>query len=344
MPGESSRVVGIDVARGLAIVGMFVAHTIPRFGEGELLVDGRSSILFATLAGVSLGIMTGSTRPLAKGSRNDRLIGITLRAMVLFVLGVTLSTLGSGIAIILDYYAIIFMLVLPLLFMPRRILAIVAVVLLFAAPFAASIVDAPGPPPSAIVEILEVYFLTGYYPALVWVPFLLVGIIAARSDLRSARTQGLMMLSGGIAAALGYGAALVLPGVSAAEHSGSTAEVLGSGGVAIAVIGAVLWITSDQRGSLGSVSRGVLWPLGAIGSMALTVYTLQILALALINGIRDSGGETIDNPGWPLLIGMTIASLVFASLWKRFLGRGPLERAIRLISQSGSAKPVPVER
>src|SRR5690606_26645416 len=53
---------GIDLARGLAVFGMFAAHllvTAPCFswsdpGTWTAAVHGNSSILFATLAGVSL--------------------------------------------------------------------------------------------------------------------------------------------------------------------------------------------------------------------------------------------------------------------------------------------------
>ncbi|HET8957428.1 MAG TPA: hypothetical protein VFM95_03135, partial [Microcella sp.] len=48
--GAPQRHVGVDAARGLAIVGMIAAHVIPRFSDAELIVDGRPSILFAVLA------------------------------------------------------------------------------------------------------------------------------------------------------------------------------------------------------------------------------------------------------------------------------------------------------
>ena len=53
-----SRIAGVDLARGLAVIGMLAAHllTIDAFDAGrpETWIDianGRSSILFATLAG-----------------------------------------------------------------------------------------------------------------------------------------------------------------------------------------------------------------------------------------------------------------------------------------------------
>ena len=66
------RIAGVDLARGLAVIGMIAAHLlwIEDFDFADAatwvaVVDGRSSILFATLAGVSIGLVTGGSRPLA---------------------------------------------------------------------------------------------------------------------------------------------------------------------------------------------------------------------------------------------------------------------------------------
>lgn len=332
MSSETPRIVGIDIARGFAILGMFVAHAIPRVDESELLADGRSSILFATLAGVSLGIMTGAERPLAPGRRTDRVFSIVARALILFLLGIVLSILGSEIAIILDYYAIMFLLLVPTLFLPRWALGGIAAIFVIGAPALASGVDEASPIAEPLLYLAQYYLLTGYYPVLIWLPFLLAGLICARSGLTDPRTQLWMMGAGTLAATLGYGAAEVLPGVTAEAHSGTMAEVLGSGGLAIAVIGALLSLTAS--GGLARMVRAVLWPVGAAGSMALTVYTAQIVTLAVFAALREDSGGEVEYPGWPLLIGMTLASLAFSSLWRRFLGKGPLERLLGLLTRA----------
>ncbi|WP_104193483.1 heparan-alpha-glucosaminide N-acetyltransferase domain-containing protein [Cryobacterium sp. Y82] len=331
-PDPSERVVGIDIARGLAIVGMFVAHAIPRLGDAELLADGRSSILFATLAGVSLGIMTGSQHPLVRGQRSDRVTGIVVRALVLFLLGVVLASLHSGVAVILHFYALMFLLLIPMLFLRRWLLALIGVVFLFGAPWlgaAQGEVDVGAPPVSYFVDY---FFLNGTYPVLIWMPFLIAGLIITRSDLLRAKNQVALVGVGTTAAVAGYGAAIVIPGVNAVAHSGSIAEVTGSGGIAVAVIGALLWLTAVQRRSVGRALRVILWPVGATGSMALTVYTVQILALTVIGG-----GAEIDYPGWPLLIGMLLLTFIGASLWRYFLGKGPLERLLATLARAPSS-------
>lgn len=320
----TSRIAGVDIARGVAILGMFVAHTMPRDGEGELLVDGRSSLLFATLAGVSLGLLSGAEDPPGPGERSGIRRIVFVRALFVFLLGVLLATLGSEIAIILDYYAVMFLLLLPLLFLRRAFLVGIGMVILVVAPMLARLVDPGGRTGDDGIDLLRNYLLTGSYPALVWLPVLIAGLVAARSGLLHRRTQVWMLLGGVAAAICGYGAAAVLPGVTAEAHSGSTAEILGSGGTAIAVIGVLLLLTTSE--TAGRVSQFVLWPIGAAGFLALTVYTAQIVVLAMVAGARETGGP--EYPGWPLLIGLCVASLVGASLWRYFLGRGPLERLL----------------
>jgi len=327
------RIAGIDVARGLAIIGMFVAHAIPRADEAELLVDGRSSILFATLAGISLGIMTGSERPIERGQRADRVVSIVGRALILFLLGVALGTLGSGVAIILEYYAIMFLFLTPALFLPRWALGLIAAVLTVIAPTSAAGTGSASLPVDSLAYFLQYYLLIGSYPVLIWLPFLLLGLIAARSGLGRARTQIWMIVAGISMSVLGYGTAWLLPGVTAEAHSGSTAEVLGSGGLAVAIIGALLWFTSPERTGISPAIRTVLGPVGTIGAMALTVYTMQIITLAVFVVLRERSGGMIEYPGWPLLIGMTVASLLFAGVWRHFLGKGPLERLLTLMTR-----------
>ncbi|HEU4807459.1 MAG TPA: DUF418 domain-containing protein [Homoserinimonas sp.] len=321
---QALRIVGIDVARGLAVLGMFIAHTYPRADEAELIVDGRSAILFATLAGVSLGLLTGGENP-GRSSRAVARRGVIIRAAFLFLLGVMLTLLPSHIAIILDYYGIMFALMIPMLFLPRLALSMLAALLAVAAPLAAAWVGAAGEQTGWTGVAVE-YLLLGHYPALVWLPFLLVGLLCTRSGLTRPATQRWMVFGGALAMVLGYGTTLVIRSVTAEAHSGSTAEVVGSGGFAIALIGILLWLDRFRA------SRLALHPIAAAGSMPLTIYTLQILLLAGSVAFANAAAWVPDYPGLPLMFGLIIASLVFSTVWRLLLGAGPLERMLRFLA------------
>ncbi|MEX1079311.1 MAG: DUF418 domain-containing protein [Homoserinimonas sp.] len=323
MSTATPRIVGIDIARGLAVLGMFIAHTYPQVGQEELVVDGRSSILFATLAGVSLGLLTGGEHPESSSPAAARR-GVAIRATFLFLLGVPLALLPSHIAIILDYYGIMFALMIPALFLPRVVLAGLAAFFAVAAPIAAAWVAAAGEQ-SGWTEVAVQYLLLGSYPTLVWLPFLLVGLLCTRSGLTRAVTQRWMVIGGVAAMVVGYGAAFALPSVSAEAHSGSTAEVIGSGGFAIALVGVLLWTARFRP------SRLALYPIAATGSMPLTIYTLQIL---LLTGcvVFSEAPWALDYPGLPLMVGLIVCSLAFSMVWLRFIGAGPLERLLRYLA------------
>ncbi len=324
MAPPDSRIAGVDIARGLAVLGMFVAHVLPD-GETENLADGRSSVLFATLAGVSLGLMTGGAEPAPRSERSRLVVAVTLRGLALILLGLLLWTLDSGIAIILDYYGSFFLVLLPVLFAPRAVLAPIALACLTVG---TAILDAAPDDPRVLIgdDLLlwlpTEWWVTGYYPGLLWLGYLLTGLVLARSDLRRRATQ-LAMTAGGAAASLaGYGGALLLDrDVSA--HSNTLWEGLGAGGFAVAVIGLLL------LGARGWVAT-VLWPLGAVGSMPLTIYTGQLVVLALFEGVHPFGAEAAEE--WVLLAALVGGSLLAASLWRAFAGKGPLERLMARVS------------
>ena len=336
-PPRSSRIAAIDIARGLAVLGMFAAHTFTRQLDEDTVFDGRSSILFATLAGVSIGLMTGGRRPLQSG-RGAAFTGIGIRALLLFFLGSLLWLPDHGIAVILDYYGIAFLLLLPALFAARPVLALVAAVAAFVGPLLDAAFD-DIPIDDELTAYLVDRLFDGYYPAFTWLAYLAVGLICARSGLTRIRTQ-VAMIGIGIAGMLaGYGGAAVLPGVTAEAHSDTTAEVLGSGGFAVAVIGLLLLVTSPQTRAAGTTLRTVLSPIGAVGSMPLTVYTVQLVALSVYVAVQPEPDPfTIEYP-FTLFLAMAVAAILFSMLWRRLLGAGPLERLMKSASGWPPSRP-----
>lgn len=122
-PAATPRIVGVDTARGLAIIGMFIAHLgLERSTDffsttGWFWVtDGRSSALFATLAGTGLAFMTkrayATGDPVEYATQRTRLLK---RSAILMVLGWFLTALGTPVAVILGAYALLFVLAIPFL-------------------------------------------------------------------------------------------------------------------------------------------------------------------------------------------------------------------------------------
>src|SRR3954452_3503425 len=113
--GRPGRVTGLDVARALAVFGMLGAHfggmsadvgAAPSSWLG--VVHGRSSILFAVLAGVSVALLTGRTLPPAGEDLLRGRIRLLVRAAWVFGIGIALAALDTGIDVILAVYAVLF--------------------------------------------------------------------------------------------------------------------------------------------------------------------------------------------------------------------------------------------
>ena len=151
-----SRVRGVDLARGLAVLGMLAAHllVIERFdptrpGTWVDVVNGRSSILFATLAGVSIALL--SAEPGSSGTRPQRGRALSLtrrrlivRAVLIWLLGVALVATGVPVYVILPAYALLFLLGAAVLTLRAQTLWIVAASLAVLMPWVLPVLDANG--------------------------------------------------------------------------------------------------------------------------------------------------------------------------------------------------------
>ncbi len=218
---EGARLVGLDVARCLALLGMMAVHVHDRLTpEGDLaisylLAGGRASALFAVLAGVSMALMSGRTEPLRGRERWRLTLGLAVRAVLIAALGLWLAGLGSGIAIILTYYGLLFLLGLPFLTWRAGSLAVLTVVWAVLAP-AISHAARPELPPRGYdspeladlahpVQLGSELLLTGFYPVFPWLTFLLAGLAVGRIDLTVVRHQVALAVGGAATAVTALG-------------------------------------------------------------------------------------------------------------------------------------------
>jgi uncharacterized membrane protein YeiB len=351
MSTTSTRVVGLDVARSLAIVGMIAVNVGPRGEPGLLgraydLPLGRASLLFMLLAGVGMSIMTRSSRAPGGGPLPWRTV--LWRAGLLLVGGLALQMLGHDASVILPLYGVLFIACLPLLRVSRWALIAVAGASLVLGPLAwlwfwaarggafvaaePTLLDPPG-------EILAGVLFTGAYPAVVWAAPFLLGMLLGRTDLRSPTLHRRLVLWGVIVAVSAYALSQVLialfgepgrePGlihlVSATAHSQMPLWLVSSTGVAVFVLGVCL---------LGErFSARYLGALAATGRLSLTVYVGHLVVLALL--VRP-GPFTLAG-GILTTAAICAVSILFAWLWTRRFRTGPLEVLLRLPGWKGAA-------
>ncbi len=338
------RIAGVDLARGLAVVGMFAAHLLVT-AEGWVwsapdtwtsVVDGRSSVMFATLAGVSIGLVTGGRTPLPHAQMSVARQRLALRAAALFVLGILLVLTGVPVYVILPAYAILFLLALSFTRFSARPLLWIAAAIAIAMPFAQPLLNDLDVWRAPLGEELSV--LLGWnYPFTLWIAFVLAGLGAARAGVARLVVQVRMLVSGAALAVFGYGIAEVPPPAAgeywlavwtAAPHSSGVLETVGTGGFVMAVLAVCLLLCRLRA------MKAVTLPFRATGAMPLTAYTAQLLvwagvALAMIGDTGDLTGFRMLDPFWPL----TVGTIVGCTLWALLVGRGPLEWALERASR-----------
>ncbi|MET9454417.1 DUF418 domain-containing protein [Streptomyces canus] len=357
------RLTGLDLARGLAVFGMYAVHVGPAPSQGGVigflmeLAQGRSSALFAVLAGFAVALITGRRTPKTDLAGRQAVAKVIIRAVILLALGTALTLTGTPVVPILAFYGLFFLLVLPLYRLGAKPLALIAAgwalvgpQLLYALkPVVGGRVflsygQADGP-----VSL----FFTGGYPALTWVPFVIAGMALARCDLAAKAVRMRLALTGVALAVTGYGgswlAVRLVPGaaeavrkaeegpgmssvssvspdsigifgdtpagmLASAPHSEATLSIMAATGVAILVITACL-AAMDAFPRL----RRLAGPVIAVGSMSLTAYVYHIVAIWLLDT------ETSAVPPLHILFGLIASVTVLATLWSRFVKRGPLE-------------------
>ncbi|HEY7718636.1 MAG TPA: heparan-alpha-glucosaminide N-acetyltransferase domain-containing protein [Pedococcus sp.] len=229
------RLVGVDVARAVALLGMMATHILrPVDATGELawpqaLAGGRASALFAVLAGVSMALVTGGPDPHRGERRLADAGGLLTRAVVIGVLGLWLGALDTPVAVILTYYALLFVLGLPFLGLRAPALLALGAAWLLLAPVVSHAVRAATTPSGPTVPTLEAasslpavladLLLTGYYPAFPWLAYLLVGLGLGRLHLGRPGTAALVAACGAAAAGLAWVVSLALTSVPAVQES-----------------------------------------------------------------------------------------------------------------------------
>ncbi|GAQ67767.1 DUF418 domain-containing protein [Streptomyces scabiei] len=372
------RLVGVDLARALAVFGMYIVHIAPMTsasgsvgGWVYFLAEGRSSALFATLAGFSLMLIAGRREPKTGLAGRQAKARIAIRAVILLALGTVLA-MEYGDIIILAYYGVYFLLALLLVRLSARTLALIAAGIALVMPQLAFVlkiwlsdsvqqsINAYDPLERlSTVGVLDL-LLTGLYPTITWMTFVIAGMALARLDLSAVAVQRRLAAVGAGLVVGAYGLSMLLAGTDAVwslgggggPSSGSGPKSMGSGSgpgsmgggsggpelSASDLLGAVAHTgtTFDTLGCVGAAIlvivgsmvamerlprvRRLAQPVIAVGTMSLTAYVGHFLA----QSAWPASGSGTTTSWVPVLI-YILGAIVFAAIWSRFFRRGPLE-------------------
>lgn len=349
----SRRLLALDAARGLAVIGMFLQHFA--LNERNAFVAGNTTLLFVLCGGISYSIM--AQRMKERGSHVSIFRSKMLaRAVFIDVIGYLLIMLNTPYGIILPAYAAMFLLALVLVNRSTRFIVYSAVSLLLLAP---------------PIMILGMSYLKGAYllediaggpmSAVALAPAFVAGMAIARFNLTDKRISMTLAISGFLMLAIGkLLATYVLPDLSTsfeswimsvmdlnqtppdeyaiwpnnvtppqmwhlllqtAPHTASTFQTLTGLGIAFIVLGLTFLIPSRIK--------IIITPFAAVGRVALTMYALQFVIvwiLTILNIGYDLSGIPLND------LFVVIVTLVIGSIIAR-MPNGPLESMMRRFDQ-----------
>ena len=216
-----NRLLGLDVARGIALVGMIAIHTIESDdGNGAMSLPwvlslGKASALFAVLGGVGIAFITGR-RQAPRGLQAARLsTASVVRGLVVVFLGLLLGSLvpGQQAMVVLPYLGVMFVVAALLVPLRTRTLLALGLTWAFIAPVLSHVVrqHLPAQPQDIAnltlgsladpLHVLGVLLFTGAFPVVTWMAYVCIGMALGRADLRARRTVA-MTLGGGLLLAL----------------------------------------------------------------------------------------------------------------------------------------------
>lgn len=331
----------MDIARAVAILGMLAVHVGPTDVDGfagrlYATPHGRASLLFVLVAGVGVTLLSRS----AQGTRRTTRAKLLWRSALLLPAGLALQELDHGANVILQDYALFFVLAILALDLSRRWLLGLSIAFAVTGPVLYFLGRAVTPgafqrAPTTLSEPLlanvQGLVFSGPYPLITWAAPFLFGMWLGRVDLRSTVLRRRLVLAGtsvafvafvvprALVATFGAPASYSDPRFlyTSAAHGQMPLWLIGGTAAAAAVLGLAL-IAGDRVPSLS-------WPLAASGQLALTVYVGHLLLLhAFPTWVisDDLAGALV------ILTVVTVAILLGATLWRRSFDRGPLEYAL----------------
>lgn len=343
--GRSSlaRLVGIDIARFVAIVGMLMVHILDPLSSGPIVrwAIGNASTLFALLAGVS--VVLSVRRYLAQGQVGAARLAVATRGLALIAIGLVLGLSPSGIVVVLVYLGASLCGASLLLTLRSGILATLAAVLALAVPplnlwarttlgvtqetGSASISEAVGDPLAFARGLL----LTGTYPVLTWIVYIVIGMLIARALTaamaagRDRRFAWTLTLGGATTAALTIVAAEFVYRLWARSQLPSGLESQLPPGVSIDDIfrGAQfggpssfsqLFLDTPHSGSLLDIVRGIGFAAAVIGA-CLLIFGNQSRTPFPVRPIAAAGAAPLSSYVLHVLLhtALTLAALPLAA-------------------------------
>lgn len=357
----ADRLIGLDVARGIALIGVCVmnyhGYLNSRAADADRSLAGRIfnpwtgplstrfAAVFVTVAGI--GVVLLGRRAIASGDR-ARIATIrwrlVRRGLTLLAAGYVLDWIWNGT--ILWFYGGFFLVGAALVTLRDRwVIAAGAAAVGGAAAIQWWSVQrtSDGHTTSWLLhgyseftmsprDLIFDLFVRGTHPLLPWLGFFCMGIVLGRRLPWNVVTRVNLAFAGALCLAAGYGLAAVAPWHpqlrSTHPFDRGLFYVLTTVGSTLVAVALITWLAERTRTS------AVTDALAVAGRTTLTLYVLHVLVFRLV---VDWLGWLHFNAGLGTALAFALAYWVFAVLlanvWADRVGQGPLEWTYRRVSE-----------
>lgn len=304
------RILGLDIARGLAILGMIYLHLGHPLWQTKVILSGLPAAQFAVIAGVTMMLIW--TNATARATTLQTIAKLAARGALISLIGLALLPVGGEIQVVLVVLGATMLATAWVPPLPTGAKVTLLLIATAAATWRYAPLELPLP-----------------YPHLAWVAYILAGMIlfdvyVGKDGTGAGGVTKITTAIACLAAAIGFYLRFQtdLPGwARATGHTGVLGEIVLSTAVAAIVLHLSLIVGRRVRATN---------PLVALGSMALTVYILHVLT-----ALWWQTHVSLHSDLWAAAF--IAAFLAFAWAWKKlaagsarklFSGQGPAERCV----------------
>lgn len=304
------RILGLDIARGLAILGMIYLHLGHPLWQAKVILSGLPAALFAVIAGVTMMLIW--TNATARAATLQTIAKLAARGALITLIGLALLPVGGEIQVVLVVLGATMLLTAWVPPLPTGAKVALLLIATAAATWRYAPLELPLP-----------------YPHLAWVAYILAGMVlfdvyVGKDGTGAGGVTKITTAIACLAATIGIYLRFQtdLPGwARATGHTGVLGEIV----LSIAVAAIVLHLSLIVGRRVKATN-----PLVALGSMALTVYILHVLT-----ALWWQTHVSLHSDLWAAAF--IAAFLAFAWAWKKlaagsarklFAGQGPAERCV----------------
>ncbi len=354
------RIIGIDVARALAIFGMIIVnfkmvfgnHGNPLLNTFLGLLDGKAAATFVVLAGVGISLLTkNAIHQNNKEALNRNKNKLLKRALFLFLIGISYSTIWQ--ADILHFYAIYMLLAIFLIKSSPKTLVSIAIGMIIVYPILMILWNYDSGWDYTKMEYTNLWtvkgflknlFFNGFHPVIPWSAFMIIGMWFGKMELSNTRvvTKALWIsLTVFIVVQIMSYFSIVFFSMGDQEIITELTPILGTApmpplplymvsgsSIAIFLISFCILISKKYE------STTFIHILKNTGQLALTFYIAHVIigmgCIEIVNPTKM--GEYTINFSFLYALFFIIICLIFAIINRKYAKHGPVEWIMRKLT------------